>query len=151
MKVFSLTVTFLFGVVLSVAWAADEPPTRPPVMGDLSVCSLYGYGECVSELRDTQVTSAPEWDISAGPPPLLPAKAEAIASNQIAAFVKLYPRLSFSHRRTRLIKRDAKHRYYGIEFTQSWAGTGSRPIIEVFVTFDGKVGSLTLTSPPKSK
>lgn len=165
MRTFLLTLTALFvGLVRFIAWAADDLPILPTKIADLSVCSLNygGYGQCISALGYSQVDSSPAWDISAGAPPLLPEKAEAIAKETIAAFVAPYaaipiPYLSeqkpllFSYQRTRLIKHDAAHWYYGIEFKQRPAGgaTGSWPTIEIFVTFDGQVGSLRLVSPPK--
>jgi len=151
--------TLLAGPICFVAWAADDPPTQAAVIADLSVCELRygGYGQCISELPDSQVLSSPAWDISIGSPPLLPAKAEAIAKSQVEAFVAPYAfrakPLLLSYQRTRLIKRDATHWFYGIEFSQGPAGgsTGPWPSIEVFVTFDGKVGTLRLASPPKDK
>ena len=160
MKLHSSTLAgILAGLVFSVVWAADAPPKPAAAIADLSVCVLHygGYGECISELPDSQVLASPSWDISAGPPPLLPKKAEFIAKDQIEAFSAPYSfrakPLRFSHQRTRLVKRDETHWFYAIEFIQRPAGgsTGGWPSIEVFVTFDKKVASLTLTSPPKDK
>jgi hypothetical protein len=160
MKTSPLTLTGLLGAfVYFVAWAAEDLPEQASAIADISVCELRygGYGQCISQVPDSQVLSSPAWDISVGPPPLLPAKAEAIAQGHITAFVAPYAfrakPLLFSHQKTRLIKRDATHWFYGIEFIQRPAGgsTGGWPSIEIFVTFDGKVGSLTLASPPKDK
>jgi len=149
----------LVAIICSVALAEEGPRKDAPALADWSVCDLRygGYGECISELLASQVSAAPRWDISAGPPPLLPEKAETIASAQIESVVKSYVSgsqpLLFSHLRTRLIKSDEMHWFYGISFMQRPAGggTGGWPVIEVFVTFDGKVGLLKLTSHPKKK
>lgn len=148
------TLALLFSSLSSVIMAADAPEAG--VVADSSVCVLHygGYGECISELAASQVLASPVWDVSAGAPPLLPTKAESIAKKEIEKLVAPYAHraepLLFSYWKTRLIELDETHWFYSIQFTQHPAGgsTGVWPTIEVFVSFDGNVGSLKLTSPP---
>jgi hypothetical protein len=150
-------VDLLVAFICFVGCATDNPPKNGEVFAGIFIsgCDLQygGYGQCTSELRASQVTSAPEWDISVGPLPLLPEKAEAIADREIERFVAPYAfrtePLLFYRGTTRLVKSDKNHWFYSVTFTQHAASgnTGGWPSIEVFVTFDGKVGSLALTVP----